>query len=124
HDSPAAGLVDDVHAVVLPVGTRHAEEHREPAPEAEPALPRQPPVEDELVALAAEVAPRLLEDAVHEDLERVAYAGREFHARPFSHRSRGYSCRDRNRIAPITPRQTVTPAKPARPLRSASQAPP
>src|SRR4029453_6964145 len=56
-----------------------------PAPKAEPALARQPAVEDELITLAAEVAARLLEDPVHEDLERVAYALREFYARPFRH---------------------------------------
>ena len=73
---PAVALVDDVDAVVLPVGAGDAEEEREPAPEAEPPFARQPPLEDELVALAPEVPAGLLDDAVDEHLEALADAGR------------------------------------------------
>ena len=59
-DPPAVALVDDVDAVVLAVGAGDAEEEREPAPEAEPPLAGERPLEDELVALAAEVPPGLL----------------------------------------------------------------
>jgi DNA gyrase subunit B len=40
-DAAAAPLVDDVDHVVLPVGAGDAEEHRQPAPEAEPPLARE-----------------------------------------------------------------------------------
>jgi hypothetical protein len=75
-------LVHHVDGVVLAVRAGHTEEEREPAPEAESPLAGQPPLEDELVALPAEVAARLLGDAVHEDLEPVVQTRRELDARP------------------------------------------
>ena len=63
-DPPTAALVDHVDAVVLPVGAGHAEEEREPAPEAELPFTRERPLEDELASLPPEVLPWLLDDAV------------------------------------------------------------
>src|SRR5438105_15047037 len=77
----APDLVDHVHAVVLAVGARDAQEEREPAPEAEAPLVGEPAAEDELVALAPEVLAGLLRDAVDEDLELLADSRRELHAR-------------------------------------------
>jgi hypothetical protein len=67
-DSPAVRAVDNIDAVVLPVRPGHAEEEREPTPETERALLRQPPLEDELVPLAPKITTLLLGDAVEEDL--------------------------------------------------------
>ena len=82
-----ARLVDDVDAVVLPVRAGDAEEDRQPAPEPEAPLPGERPVEDELVPLPPEVPTGLLADAVHEDLEALAYPRREFYMRPLGHPS-------------------------------------
>ena len=57
HGAPAARVVHDVDAVVLPVRAGDAEEEREPAPEAEPALARERPLEHERPALDPEVRP-------------------------------------------------------------------
>ena len=64
-------LVHHVHAVVLAVRARDAEEEREPAQEAELPLTRERALEDELVPLAAEVAACLLRHPVQEDLEAL-----------------------------------------------------
>jgi hypothetical protein len=74
--TPAAGLVDDVDAVVLAIGSGDAQEEREPAPKAKAALVGQAPFEHELVALAAKVLSRVLADAVQEDLVVVPQPGR------------------------------------------------
>jgi len=84
---PAAGFVDHVDAVVLAISPRNAEEEREPAPEAEPALVREAPFEDELAPIAAKVLPGLLPDPVHVDLELVTEAGRQLNVRPRRHAS-------------------------------------
>jgi hypothetical protein len=72
----AVHLVDDVHAVVLPVRACDAEEEREPAPETEPALPGELPLEEELVPLTPEIVTLLLAHAVEKDLDRFAGARR------------------------------------------------
>ena len=56
--APAADLVDDVDRLVLAVRARDPEPHRRPAPEAEPALLRDRPREDERASLHLVVAPR------------------------------------------------------------------
>src|SRR6266508_3239441 len=71
-DAPAAGLVDDVDVVVLAVGAGHAEEQRQPPPEAEPALAREGAVEEERPPLHLVVAPALLWNPVHEHLVRLS----------------------------------------------------
>ena len=81
----AGGLEEDVDAVVLAVRAGDAEEQRQPAPEAEPALLREPCLEDELVSLAAKIAPLLLRDAVQENLKVRPDTSRKLHARPFAH---------------------------------------
>jgi hypothetical protein len=72
--------VDDVDRVVLPVGPGDAEEEREPAPEAQAALLREPTVEEELVPDHVVIAARLLRHAVHEHLELAAHARRKLHS--------------------------------------------
>ena len=79
--------MDDVDAVVLPVGAGDAQEEREPAPEAELPLTGQAAVEDELAAYTVVVLPGLLDDAVDEDLDGLAYTGWKFDARAFGHPS-------------------------------------
>ena len=64
-------LVHHVHAVVLAVRARDAEEEREPAQEAELPLALERALEDKLVPLATEVAARLLRHPVQEDLESL-----------------------------------------------------
>src|SRR5438067_2077974 len=83
----AADRVDHVDLVVLPVRAGDAEEEREPAPEAEAALARQRPLEDELARLVPEVASLDLPYAVQEDLELARHARRQLHPRPLLHRS-------------------------------------
>ena len=85
-DSPLpAALVDDVDAVVLPVGPRDPEEDREPADRSQPSLLRERLVEAKLAAAELVVAPGLLAHAVHEDLERFLHSRRKGHDPGFIH---------------------------------------
>jgi hypothetical protein len=74
--APALCLIDDVDAVVLAIGPGDAEEEGEPAPEAEPPLAGKRPLEDKLIARAAEVLARLLAHTIQEDLVLVSQTSR------------------------------------------------
>src|SRR5437868_2074218 len=67
---PACKRVGHVDRVVLPVGARDRERHREPAPEAELALLLEIALEDEQVAAQLVVLALGLRDAVEIDLVR------------------------------------------------------
>ena len=80
-------LVDDVHAVVLPVRPGDPEDDAQPAPEPEPPFPGQRPLEHERIVTTSVVAALDLPDAVHVDLDRARDIGRQVHPRLCAHPS-------------------------------------
>src|SRR6476660_6936437 len=78
---PAAGFIDDVDALVLPVGPGDPEQHRQPADRPEPTLSGERPSKDERVADAVEVTSGLLPHAVHVHLVTISDTARKLHAR-------------------------------------------
>ena len=86
-DYPAAadGLVDDVDAVVLAIRPGHAQEQGQPAPEPEPPLFGEAPLEDEAVSFAPKIPALLLRNAVQKHLKVRPDTSRKLYARPLGH---------------------------------------